>query len=88
MCDCEGMFYWGIQCEDFFYCVICYEYKVLGMVQDVYCKVDFDGIGLLEVFEVLCNMIVFDVVKIVIYYDKEGEYFVIWEVLCFDSYYF
>lgn len=49
---------------------------------------DFDGIGLLGVFEVLCNMIVFDVVKIVLYYNKEGKYFVMWEVLCVGSYYF
>lgn len=44
------------------------------MVEDVYCKVDFDGIGFLGVFGVLCNMMVFDVVKIVINYDKEEKY--------------
>lgn len=58
------------------------------MVEDVYCKVDFDGIGFLGVFGVLCNMMVFDVVKIVINYDKEEKYQVILGVMDFGSYYF
>ena len=87
-CDCEGTFYRGTQCEDPLYRTTCHEYKILGMVQDAYCKVDPDGTGPLEAFEVLCNMTASDAAKTVLHHNKEGKYPVTREALRVGSYYF